>query len=52
METINIPMPGTPNLYGLSIKRSNCVRVKNKSIKKTGQSVEVGFFPIKCLNIK
>ena len=47
-----MPTPGIPNLYGRSINNSACVREKNKSIKKTGQRVVVGFFPRKCLNIK
>ena len=52
IETANMLIPGIPNLYGLSINRSACVRVKNKNIRKTGQSVVVGFFPKKCLNKK
>ena len=49
IETKNITIPGKPNLYGLSKNRSPCVRVKKRSIKKTGQSVVVGLFPRKCL---
>tara|TARA_Y100000813_G_scaffold173857_1_gene138301 strand:+ start:111 stop:275 length:165 start_codon:yes stop_codon:yes gene_type:complete len=45
-------IPGIPNLYGLSKNKNICVIVKNKSIKKTGQIVEVGFFPRKCLSKK
>ena len=52
IETANMLIRGIPNLFGLSINRSDCVRVKNKKIKKTGQRVVVGFLPRKCLNIK
>ena len=52
IEAANMVIPGIPNLYGLSKNKSACVRVKNKSIKKTGQRVVVGFLPRKCLNIK
>ena len=39
IETANMLIPGIPNLYGLSINRSACVRVKNKKIKKTGHGL-------------
>ena len=52
IEAANMVIPGIPNLYGLSKNKNICVIVKNKSIKKTGQIVEVGFFPRKCLSKK
>ena len=39
-------------LNGEVKKAINCVREKDANITKTGQTVDVGFFPIKYLKIK
>ena len=39
-------------LNGEVKKAINCVREKDANITKTGQTVDVGFFPVKYLKIK